>query len=606
MMVSDASTEDWATIGVKILSIALIPQGGGTNVTAYTAPSPAPIINLVQLDQLGEIIGNATVPVGTYTGAVVTVSGNPTDIQLISSADPSSALLSLCNATTTVPSSQIQVQGTTGTAGSLTVPVTVNLVSPLVVTANSTNALDLEFDLSHPAFIVGHLPPSGGGTPVWAINFNGPIHHHPIADVTKFLLRDVYGIITSGSDAGITITRVFPAEPAAATPTSEDIVRTTLTLQIVPDATNGTLFYDVDNPAQNQTLKNFSNLDLSYVRVAVRYQTGGTLVAVRIWASRTFGNIYASPEGHVLHVNTATNVIDVQNENGQPVHLTVTNSTVFYQGSTQISTTGSGIAFLSNLQRGFKIHASVVNPLASPLVADTINIEIARYDGAISAANTNGFSYTRKFSTSKDNYTVTLPYVSATTANGSDPVSGAAITGFKWWNFTYPTVVDSGANAVNDFISATNGEVNFGGTPPINVSAAGESYATWNGTGWSVPWAVLDPTQIQLGRAATGFSYSAGNPTGSFTMQVPLGTQAVTVNLSTVSGSATLVYQIDRTGTIVTVTPVDITTSAGQTTVKNNLVPTTPVDVYGVPQANGTIKSYVVFYYTGVRPTAID
>jgi Domain of unknown function (DUF4382) len=113
MMVSDASTEDWATIGVKILSIALIPQGGGTNVTAYTAPSPAPIVNLVQLDQLGEIIGNATVPVGTYTGAVVTVSGNPTDIQLISSADPSSALLSLCNATTTVPSSQIQVQGTT-------------------------------------------------------------------------------------------------------------------------------------------------------------------------------------------------------------------------------------------------------------------------------------------------------------------------------------------------------------------------------------------------------------------------------------------------------------------------------------------------------------
>jgi len=28
MMVSDASTEDWATIGVKILSISLVPQGG--------------------------------------------------------------------------------------------------------------------------------------------------------------------------------------------------------------------------------------------------------------------------------------------------------------------------------------------------------------------------------------------------------------------------------------------------------------------------------------------------------------------------------------------------------------------------------------------------
>ena len=55
VLVSDASTEDWATIGVKILSIALIPQGGGSNVTVYTAPSPAPFTNLVMLDQLDEL-----------------------------------------------------------------------------------------------------------------------------------------------------------------------------------------------------------------------------------------------------------------------------------------------------------------------------------------------------------------------------------------------------------------------------------------------------------------------------------------------------------------------------------------------------------------------
>src|SRR5271156_385906 len=62
LMVSDASTEDWSTIGVKILSISLIPQGGGSNVNVYTAASPAPMINLVQLDQLGEILGNVSVP----------------------------------------------------------------------------------------------------------------------------------------------------------------------------------------------------------------------------------------------------------------------------------------------------------------------------------------------------------------------------------------------------------------------------------------------------------------------------------------------------------------------------------------------------------------
>src|SRR5579872_790151 len=87
-MVSDASTEDWATIGVKILSISLVPQGGGAPVNVYTAPNPAPIVNLVQLDQLAEILGNLSVPAGTYTSAQLTIGGNPGDVLLTVSADP--------------------------------------------------------------------------------------------------------------------------------------------------------------------------------------------------------------------------------------------------------------------------------------------------------------------------------------------------------------------------------------------------------------------------------------------------------------------------------------------------------------------------------------
>src|ERR1700727_2203641 len=88
MLISDASTEDWATIGVKVLSIALVPQAGGSNVTVYTAPAMAPTINLAQLDQIGEILGNASVPVGTYSAAVLTVSANPGDVLLTVAADP--------------------------------------------------------------------------------------------------------------------------------------------------------------------------------------------------------------------------------------------------------------------------------------------------------------------------------------------------------------------------------------------------------------------------------------------------------------------------------------------------------------------------------------
>ena len=88
-IISDDTTQDWATVGVKVLSVTLTPQGNGTPVAIYTAPSSgAPFINLVQLDQLGEIIGNATIPAGTYSQATITVSGNPSDILLTSASDP--------------------------------------------------------------------------------------------------------------------------------------------------------------------------------------------------------------------------------------------------------------------------------------------------------------------------------------------------------------------------------------------------------------------------------------------------------------------------------------------------------------------------------------
>src|SRR6202166_1759745 len=156
MVVSDASTEDWATIGVKVLSIALVPQGGGTNVTVYTAPTMAPTINLAQLDQIAEILGNASVPVGTYSAAVLSVSANPGDVLLTVAADPEAGFMAAPGST--IAADQIQVQHTQGMAPNLTVPVKVNFESPLVVGAGQSNALDLEFDLAHPAFLVGHVP----------------------------------------------------------------------------------------------------------------------------------------------------------------------------------------------------------------------------------------------------------------------------------------------------------------------------------------------------------------------------------------------------------------------------------------------------------------
>jgi hypothetical protein len=405
----------------------------------------------------------------------------------------------------------------------------------------------------------------------------------------------------SSDNTSISITKEFPTLPVV---NPETAVAGSQSLQILADATNGTLFYDLDAKTST-TIKSFASetsLVGKYVRIAARYQENGTLVAVRIWASSSFNNVWLSPEGHVLHVNTNTDVMTVLNESGVGVPLTVDANTQFFFRTPQnaqadATPIGTGTSFLTshNLVRGFKVHASVVDPLATPLVAQSVDIETAAYSGTISAANSTGFTDTHTFRTATDNYTVSLDYINSMTANGKDS-NGNAITGFKYWDFAYPTLVTSGSNATADFVTATNGGVNFGGTAG-SVSAWGVSGAIWgdpaNTTGWSVPWTILMPTPVPLGTVATGLAND------SFTMTVAGGTMPATVTVNSSSGSATLVYQIDRTNNILTISPVDITTSSGLTTLTNGLTAGALVKVYGVPQANGTLQAYVLAYYTG-------
>ena len=129
------------------------------------------------------------------------------------------------------------------------------------------------------------------------------------------------------------------------------------------------------------------------------------------------------------------------------------------------------------------------------------------------------------------------------------------------------------------------------------MKAAGESYATWNDpsapNAWAAPWTVLTPTTLPLGVVATSYN------NGSFMVIVTGGAQGVPVNINTISGSGTLVYQVDWNNGVLTVSPVEVTTTAGQNTLSTNLVASTPVKVYGIPQANGTINAYVLTYFTG-------
>jgi hypothetical protein len=605
-VMQDASTEDWAMIGVKVLSLTLTPQGGGTPVTVFTASTPA-MINLVQLDQLADLVAKAQVPAGTYTGATLTISGNPGDVALTVAADPEVGFPGTPGAT--IPSSQIQIKGTQGSSGSLTVPVKLTFDSPLLVGANQTVPCDIDFDLSHPAFIVAHVP-TGPGTTMWAVNFRGPVRHHPIADIAWLVLRHMYGTVNTVSmdNTSISIFKDYPVYPAT---NPEMAIQSSQSLTIPADSANGTLFYDMDAKTV-ATIKDFSSVSGSlggkFVRVAARFQQDGTLVAVRIWASSSFNTVWLSPEGHVLHVNSTTDVMVVQNEDGVPMPITVDANTQFFFRQPQDAladatpiATGTGFLAAKNLVRGFKVHVGVADTMALPMVAATVDIEIAKYDGYISAPNGTSFVYTRTFRTAADDYTVTLNYISSGTVNGAG-ATGTQVNGFEWWNFAYPTLAD---NSISDFVSATNGSASFGGSVGA-LPVWGVSNVTWNDAanmgGWSARWTILEPTPVPLGVVST--PWAANSSGGSIAMTVPGGANAVTVDLSSASGSATLVYQLDTTNGIVTITPQDLTSSTGLANVSAALVAGTPVKAFGVPQVSGTIKAYVFFYLTGNQLSA--
>jgi len=620
-IVSDSATEDWATIGVKVLNMSLVPQGGGTPVAVYTAPSTPPMINLVQLDQLGEILGNnATIPTGTYTAVNLTLGANNDgtncDVELVASGDPSNGFD--VPPGTTVPCSQIVIAGAQGTAPSVTVPLKLTLDSPLVVTASSSNALDLEFDLKHPALLMEH-DPVGAATPTWVVNFNGPVHHRPHPDLSKLLLRHLYGQVASvkSDNTSITVNRAYPVHPITTPETA--MVDTNNSVTILADAANGTLFLDLDNSTSPSTIMNFSTvaseLPNLYVRIAARYQVDGTLVATRILASSSFDKVWQNPEGHVLHVNTSSNKMWVSTEDGGAMQIAIGPNTAFLYGSSNTAI-GTGTAFFDgatpggfpNFARGFKV-AVTIDPLstAKPPVALTVDIDAARYDGTITSPTNMQFDFTRDFDMKdgrggKDDYSGSIDYASGPNIDQQ----GTAVTGFYWWNFGFPTLEDTGASAVPDFVKAAGGTTNFGGVVG-SLNAVGESRAAWNDPAapntWAALNAVLTPVGAPIGAISSAFSASSN----SFGFTVPLpksapsGTPAampVTVDLNITSGSATLVYQIDRQGGVITVTPQDISNASTLATVGQNLVVSTPVKVFGVPQSDGSIKAYVLFYYT--------
>jgi hypothetical protein len=596
LLIRDAASDNWATVGVKVLTITLTQQGGGT-VSVYAPATPA-MVNLAQLDEIADLM-NGAIPAGTYTGATITLAANPGDVSLVVGSDPDS---NLGTPGTAIPSSQISINGVSGATGAQTVAINLTFASPITVSSGGSTPVEIDFNLGHPAFVISHSVVNGAT--VYAVSFSGGVvSQHHVAHVTDIVLRHLYGSVASVAtdNSALTLNRETPTLPIVS---PETAVQTGDTETITADATYGTLYYDLDaTPVTAVTIKDFSSvattLPSRQTRIQARYQPDGTLVATRIFVSNTFATVWNSPEGHVLHVDPTAATIDISTETGGRQTLTIDSNTTFVLPNQPAgSSLGTGPSFLSNIVRGFKVH--VTPDSTTPTLAKIVEIETAVFNGRIANANSTGFDVQSTFGRHQDRYTKTLPYIAATTANGTDS-SGNAITGFDYFEFAYPTQVVSGPNAVTNFVAAVGGSVGFGGSA-TTIYARGETHAVWgdpsNATGWSAPWVSLTPSPVP-------FAFVA-NPivNGQFTITVPGGTTAVTVDLDSKVGEATLVYSVDRAqDDHISLTPQDITTSSGLAAVTAALTAGAPVKITGIPQADGTLKAYTVMYFTGQQPS---
>jgi hypothetical protein len=334
-------------------------------------------------------------------------------------------------------------------------------------------------------------------------------------------------------------------------------------LALLADAANQTLFYDLDaSPMAVNAAYTFPhNLTAGkHVRATARFQADGSLWAVRVWYSADASKLPAwVPEGHVVNVNTGTNIIQVLNDDGVPVPVSVNSGTQFFyrSGTTPI---GTGTAFLPNLGRNFKVNVTVVDPLATPMVAAVVDIERGVFEGNITSADAGSFSYRKWF---WDGYT--------------DDHTVSYDASFHWWNFTFPSLSSTDRAA---FLAKA--------VPGGSLKARAASGLNWIDGGWAAKGTVFLPCQVSSATQTVSSAYAEGTMAVTFTPDEGGGPATTLVNLNTTPGSQPIVMEF-------TSGPNDITeTTLGVADWPAKLSSSAVVRVFGIPKGDGTLDANYV------------
>ncbi len=470
IILTDAPSDQWSAVEVVVTKITLRSKADHTKeVVAFEGATAK--INLVDLDSVGELLTTAQLPVGTYDALRVTI-------------DPASVTLVKADGTT-VPASQVHVNGAN---------VLVRLETDLVVTATGSNAVQIDFDLGHPLFLV--QLPNGA----WVMNLQ--VRHRPNANgmmgMGQLMFRHRRGTIASVG-------------------TSSFVLHTDSGNDLTVNVGAGAWFFDADT----KTLGSFAGLAAGkHALVSLRMQTDGTLWAVRVWYGANALPGW-TPEGHVVGVDRVNNRLLVSTNASVPRAIAIDADTTFTFRTDQAI--GTGQETLANIWMGFKVQVDVKDPLQVPMHAKSVNIQRAVDGGAIKAADATQFTY-------------------------SHPVAGDRVHAygnpFTWWYLGFPGVTSASSSA---FAAACAGSG--------DVRVQGVSDLVWNGgsSAWDASNAIFLPVALPKGTIST--SYNGGQLSFTFTNSAS-ATQTIPVSLNTTVGMQPAVLEVVNQSGVITVTAI--------------------------------------------------
>lgn len=485
---TDAPADGWSKVEVTVKTIRLRSQADPTKFeTVFTGSAT---VNLVDLDTIGELLGTASVPVGTYDRMELGLDLDPAKITLVDSAG------------NTVPASKIVIGQSLQQNGGL-VPVDLNPV--LTVATGQTNLLQVDFDLAHPLSLFVD--------PVGNVVFNVRMVHKPVKAMARMQFRHTRGQIKSVGASSFVLTNQHAKD-----------------LTLAYDS--NTWYWDVDAKASGSAAGLVAG---KFALVFINMQQDGSLFARRVYYSSDSTKLPAfTPEGHIVDIDLVGNRIFVSTDQGPSTSRdgqfrakvisidpnATTGTQFFFEGDTDL---GVGAAGLATLRRGFKINLEVRDPLAVPMVARRINVQRAADEGAFSAVSATSFTFG--------------------TTNGRT-YGYSQTPAFTWWPFADPTAAQS---TVSTFVSAAQTGMGAG-------HAFGATSLAWDSTAkaWASKDMILMPERLPMGTIATAYSSTSKTLVLSYT--APGSTTPVTqpVLLADSGAVQTMVLKVRNQNGVIT------------------------------------------------------